>query len=161
VGADAQDGDGERAGAGPVTHHQGPARNDSVTAVLHTGGLLYAGEKAVVERALGARPGVLAVEANPVAQTATVTNDPARTTLADLGRGVEECGYHCAGQSVPLHVCEPMQEPAPTTAPAPPAAPVAAAPHVMAPEEAMGHGGHAGMSMDAMVRDMRNRFLVA
>jgi hypothetical protein len=25
----------------------------------------------------------------------------------------------------------------------------------------MGHGGHAGMSMDAMVRDMRNRFLVA
>jgi Cu2+-exporting ATPase len=32
---------------------------------------------------------------------------------------------------------------------------------VMAPEEAMGHGGHAGMSMAAMVRDMRNRFLVA
>ena len=25
----------------------------------------------------------------------------------------------------------------------------------------MGHGGHAGMSMDAMVRDMHNRFLVA
>ena len=25
----------------------------------------------------------------------------------------------------------------------------------------MGHGGHAGMSMDAMVRDMRNRFVVA
>jgi Cu2+-exporting ATPase len=32
---------------------------------------------------------------------------------------------------------------------------------VMAPSEAMGHGGHAGMSMEAMVRDMRNRFLVA
>jgi len=31
----------------------------------------------------------------------------------------------------------------------------------MAPEEAMGHGGHAGMSIDAMARDMRNRFLVA
>ena len=29
------------------------------------------------------------------------------------------------------------------------------------PHEAMGHGGHEGMSMDAMVRDMRNRFLVA
>ncbi|HYU93654.1 MAG TPA: HAD-IC family P-type ATPase, partial [Actinomycetota bacterium] len=29
------------------------------------------------------------------------------------------------------------------------------------PHEMMGHGGHAGMSMDAMVRDMRNRFLVA
>jgi Cu2+-exporting ATPase len=38
------------------------------------------------------------------------------------------------------------------------------APHgemVMAPSEAMGHGGHAGESMAAMVRDMRNRFLVA
>jgi P-type Cu2+ transporter len=29
------------------------------------------------------------------------------------------------------------------------------------PVEVMGHGGHAGMSMDAMVQDMRNRFLVA
>ncbi len=29
------------------------------------------------------------------------------------------------------------------------------------PQETMGHGGHAEMSMDAMVQDMRNRFLVA
>jgi P-type Cu2+ transporter len=29
------------------------------------------------------------------------------------------------------------------------------------PGEVMEHGGHAGMSMDAMVQDMRNRFLVA
>src|SRR6267143_7194813 len=29
------------------------------------------------------------------------------------------------------------------------------------PHELMGHGGHAGMSMNAMVQDMRNRFLVA
>jgi Cu2+-exporting ATPase len=27
--------------------------------------------------------------------------------------------------------------------------------------EVMGHGGHGGMSMDDMVRDMRNRFVVA
>jgi P-type Cu2+ transporter len=32
---------------------------------------------------------------------------------------------------------------------------------VMPPSEAMGHGGSAGMSMAAMVRDMRNRFMVA
>jgi Cu2+-exporting ATPase len=125
--------------------------------VLHTGGVGFASEKSVVERALGSQPGVLAVEANPVAQTATVTYDPSRTSLAHLRRWVEECGYHCAGQSVPHHVCEPMAEPAPAT----PAPPAAGAEHVMAPEEAMGHGGHAGMSMDAMVRDMRNRFLVA
>src|SRR6202048_2995246 len=29
------------------------------------------------------------------------------------------------------------------------------------PHDAMGHGGHAAMSMDAMVQDMRTRFLVA
>jgi Cu2+-exporting ATPase len=29
------------------------------------------------------------------------------------------------------------------------------------PHEVMGHGGHAAMSMDSMVKDMRNRFLVA
>ena len=61
------------------------------TTVLHVGGLHYASEKTVVERALGRRPGVLAVEANPVAQTATVTFDPMRTSVADLtplGRGV-------------------------------------------------------------------------
>ena len=32
---------------------------------------------------------------------------------------------------------------------------------IRSPHEAMGHGGHAGMSMTAMVTDMRRRFLVA
>jgi Cu2+-exporting ATPase len=32
---------------------------------------------------------------------------------------------------------------------------------VASPHEAMGHGGHGGMSMAAMVADMRNRFVVA
>src|SRR5215218_96792 len=80
------------------------------TTVLHVGGLHYASEKTLVEHALGRRPGVLAVEANPVAQTATVTFDPAQTSVADLTGWVEECGYHCAGQSVPGHVCDPMAE---------------------------------------------------
>jgi len=43
---------------------------------------------------------VVAVEANPVAQTATVTFDPAATLVEDLSRWVDECCYHCAGQSV-------------------------------------------------------------
>ena len=49
------------------------------TTVLHVGGLQYASEKSVVERVLGARPGVVAVEANAVAQTATVGFDPSAT----------------------------------------------------------------------------------
>jgi len=48
------------------------------TTTLHVGGLNYASEKAVVERVLAGRPGVLSVEANPVAQTATVVLRPRR-----------------------------------------------------------------------------------
>src|SRR6266542_7069226 len=124
------------------------------TTTLHVGGLHYASEKAVVERVLGARPGVLAVEANPVAQTATVVYDPEATSIEQLRGWVQECGYHCAGQSVPGHVCDPLVSPD-------------HGPHDHAAAERAdeahghGHGGHAGMSMDAMARDMRDRFLVA
>src|SRR5881396_1921463 len=122
--------------------------------VLHVGGLHYASEKSVVERVLGGRPGVLAVKANPVAQTASVSFDPERTSIAELRAWVEECGYHCAGQSVPGHLCDPLV--------APDHGPHDAAAVRRADEaDGHGHGGHAGMSMEAMVRDMRNRFLVA
>ncbi len=121
---------------------------------LHVGGLHYASEKAVVEDVLERRAGVLDVDANPVAQTATVTYDPEATSVRQLRRWVEECGYHCAGQSAPGHVCDPLVAPD-------------HGPHDQAAVERAddadghGHGGHAGMSMEAMVRDMRNRFLVA
>jgi hypothetical protein len=46
-----------------------PAPPDKpVATVLHTGGVQFASEKAVVERALGEQPGVTSVECNPVAQ---------------------------------------------------------------------------------------------
>jgi Cu2+-exporting ATPase len=131
-------------------------RNGTATAVLHVGDLHYASEKAVVERVLANRPGVARVDANPVAQTATVEYDPAATSVEALQQWVEECGYHCAGRSVPGHVCDPLAEEsrdAPTHDPA--AAERAEHAH------GHGHGGHAGMSMAEMVRDMRNRFLVA
>jgi Cu2+-exporting ATPase len=124
------------------------------TTTLHVGGLNYASEKAVVERVLGGRPGVLSAEANPVAQTATVVYDPEATNVEQLRAWVRDCGYHCAGQSVPGHVCDPLVSPD-------------HGPHDHAAaqraDEAHGHGrgGHAGMSMDAMARDMRNRLLVA
>jgi Cu2+-exporting ATPase len=124
------------------------------SAVLHVGNLHYASEKAVVERVLGNRPGVVAVEANPVAQTATVTFDPGETSVEQLQRWVEECGYHCAGRSVPGHVCDPLAHEEPL-------APAHDHQAVERADAAHGHGGHTGMSMDSMVRDMRNRFLVA
>jgi Cu2+-exporting ATPase len=118
------------------------------TVVLDVSGVRRASEQNVVVAVLGRRDGVLDVQANPVSQTATVVFDPARTSLGQLRRLVEDCGYHCAGQSVPAHVCDPMAEPAIEEG-------------TRSPHEVMGHGGHAAMSMAGMVRDMRNRFLVA
>jgi Cu2+-exporting ATPase len=62
--------------------------------VFDVRGLRFASEKNVVV-------------ANPTAQTATVTFDPANATIDDLRSWIRECGYHCAGLSVPNHVCEP------------------------------------------------------
>jgi P-type Cu2+ transporter len=129
-----------------------------VTVVLDVRPMLRGSEKAVVEARLLRRPGVLEVEANPVAQTANVTYDPSLTSLKELRRWLEECGLHCAGQSVPSHLCDPLEEPDPPAV-------VAEHPHetpaAHSPEDMMGHGGHGAMSMDEMVADMRNRFLVA
>ncbi|HZA73288.1 MAG TPA: heavy metal translocating P-type ATPase [Propionibacteriaceae bacterium] len=174
----------------------------SRTAVLEVAGVQWATSKNRAEAVLSRRPGVVAVDANPVAQTATVSYDPGKTSIRELAAWVRDCGYHCAGQSVPRHVCDPLAEPsaddhAPGQAdhghdqpdPAavevvpeirghhrsPSVEPPAAAGHAdhaghadraghpsLTPQDAMGHGGHhAGMSMAAMVRDMRNRFLVA
>jgi Cu2+-exporting ATPase len=141
----------------------------TTTAVLDVRGLAWATSEAVVESTLLRRPGVAAVQANALNQTATVTYDPATTSVGQLADWVRDCGFHCAGRSVPDHICDPMSEP-----PGPPAGHPAdhqaAAEHAghahggdgqRSPHEMMGHGGHGGMSMDAMVADMRNRFLVA
>ncbi|MCZ4586077.1 heavy metal translocating P-type ATPase [Rhodococcus opacus] len=148
------------------------------TTVLEVSGVHSASSTATVEATLRRRPGVTSVEANAVNQTATVTYDPGLTSVVELSKWVRDCGYHCAGRSVPDHVCDPMSEPAAVRGeaghahPAPEAAaaagptgheiPAGQAPVGRSPQEMMGHGGgHAGMSMDAMVSDMRNRFLVA
>ncbi len=148
-------------------------------AVLAVSGVHWASSAPVTEAVLGRRPGVLAVDANPVAQTASVTYDPTRTSVAALAEWVRDCGYHCAGQSVPDHLCDPMAEPAGHAGhdrdgtaghvgasghPTEPTAPAHGGVHPdgHTAQDVMGHGGHhAGMSMDAMVRDMRNRFVVA
>ena len=122
------------------------------TTVLEVGGLNWASSRAAVEATLLRRPGVTSVEANPVNQTATVTYDPEQTSVADLSKWVRDCGFHCAGRSVPDHVCDPMAEPAVAHAAAPAAREMHAAheaPAGRSPQEMMGHGGgHAGMSMD-------------
>ena len=124
---------------------------ETKTIVLDTRGLNWATEKNLVEAVLGRRPGVVEVEANPVAQSANVVYYPGRTSVVELRDWVEKCGLHCAGQSVPNHICDPMlDEGGPE--------PHGASPEGASPHEAMGHGA---MSMDDMVKDMRNRFVIA
>jgi len=157
----------------------------SIEAILELQGVQWATQSKTVESVLGRRKGVVAVQANVVAQTATVTFDPALTSPSDLQKWIRECGYHCSGLSVPNHVCDPLVTPAASDigtaaevapghdmskrdkahdaighGPSGHSDEVDVAP-VMSPHDAMGHGGHGGMSMDSMVADMRRRFLVA
>ena len=149
------------------------------TAVMATAGVHWASSKSVAEASLSRRPGVVLVEANPVAQTANVTFDPAVTSVAELAEWIRDCGYHCSGQSVPDHICDPMQEgtgAAHADADADAGSGAAAGhaghaghaagagsgePAARDAQEVMGHGGGHGMSMASMIRDMRNRFLLA
>ena len=82
------------------------------TAVIEMAGLSWASEKATVDAVLGRRPGVLSVEANPVAQTATVTFDSQRASVAEIAGWVRDCGYHCSGQPVPSAPVRDRDEPA-------------------------------------------------
>jgi len=130
------------------------------TTVLHVGGLQWATSARGIEHTLTARAGVLAVEANSLSQTATVTFDPTRTSLDELEGWIRDCGYHCAGESLPSHVCAPADQP-PTSASHDHGEHARHAAPETSPHDAMGHGGHAGMSMASMAADMRNRFVVA
>ena len=128
---------------------------------------------AAVEKHLAALSGVASVAMNASSTTATVEFDEGLTSPEILAREIEACGFHCRGQTVPRHLCIPDSitlppgrphatsghaatiQPAPTKRNGLAAAKV---PHdAMALE--MGHG--AGVDMQGMVKDMRNRFFVS
>lgn len=135
-----------------------------------------------VEKRLRGLPGVQAAAANFASESVTVTYDEARTDVATIRAAVNECGFHCRGEVVPRHLCEPdavavgpenPRSPAmevrhighagghgPVAHPRPMQAAPGATPAArdeMAHE--MGHG--AGMDMQAMARDMRDRFWIS
>jgi P-type Cu2+ transporter len=120
------------------------------TVVLDVTGMLLGTQQHTVETVLRA------------AQTATITYDPTVTSVVQLRGFVEDCGMHCAGRSVPAHVCDAMAEPA--IVPRETVAPGGRAGLEAPPAEHAGHemaAEQAGHDMAGMVRDMRNRFLVA
>ncbi|HAM43890.1 MAG TPA: hypothetical protein DCM67_02545, partial [Propionibacteriaceae bacterium] len=62
------------------------------TTVLQVGGLHWATSEPVIAKTLLGRPGVRAVQASAVSQTATVTYDTDQTSVAELVGWVNECG---------------------------------------------------------------------
>jgi Cu2+-exporting ATPase len=137
-----------------------------------------------IERQLRRIDGVGRVSVNPVSGSTTVAYDAARTSLSDIRSAIEACGFHCAGEALPKHVCQ--DHPAPAKgAPEPVGSAAAAAhrghagsgsaevkpvakkgkdpAHGKAQKDAMAHemGHGSGKDMQSMVRDMRNRFWIA
>ena len=140
-----------------------------------------------VEKRMGEVPGVASVTVNDAAGNATVRYDEARVDIAAIKAAVHRPGPPSASQSPPRHAKEHPPAASPVAAAAPksatqpaPAAPapasVPAAPTAPAPGGHAGHAkpgapsamaadmahemGHDGMDLDAMVRDMRNRFWI-
>ncbi|MFH1344121.1 MAG: heavy metal translocating P-type ATPase [Pseudomonadota bacterium] len=140
-----------------------------------------------IERQLKRVAGVGHVSVNPVSGSTTAMFDPEKTSPAAIQRAIKDCGFHCAGEALPRHICEkPASQgsrPKVLTTEVKPAYSETHKNHAemassgkkpadsiadhkayggdksdaMAHE--MGHG--AGMDMQVMVRDMRNRFWIA
>jgi Cu2+-exporting ATPase len=122
--------------------------------VLEASGMLGGSAAPALEAFLRRQTGVHHAHASPVGGTVTVGYDETAISQVQIERLIEECGLHCRGEVVPRHICAPPSERV-----GEPAQAGAAATGEMAHlAHEMGHG--AGMSMDAMVRDMRKRFVV-
>ena len=136
---------------------------------------------AAVERHLAALSGVASVAMNASSTTVTVEFDEGLTNPDILAYEIEACGFHSRGETVPRHLCIPGSTTVPlgrpratsghaghvyaghaaTTQPTPTnqkGQAAAQVPHDAMANE-MGHG--AGVDMQDMVKDMRNRFWVA
>ncbi|MDD3762937.1 MAG: heavy metal translocating P-type ATPase [Pseudomonadota bacterium] len=138
------------------------------TITLDVSDLLGAMSSLGVEHQLNVAPGVTNARVNAINGAATVTYDETRTSSGALADVIRACGYHCSGEKLPIHLCEQAAEPDHA----------AHGKHVHAAHEHTTHehlahtegktaphaehGGmhHHGGDMQAMVRDMRNRFLV-
>jgi P-type Cu2+ transporter len=152
------------------------------TTILEVGGMLLVLDPQGVEKQLRRMPGVHAASVNIATNAAVIAYDEKITGVEALRAKIVDCGFHCHGEVLPQHICgaTPTASLAVTEhvdpatkrvhhaiAPAahePAAHARAAAPILTSPmsrdmAHEMAHGG--GMDIQAMVRDMRNRFWIA
>ncbi|WP_370341572.1 heavy metal translocating P-type ATPase [Pararhodobacter marinus] len=125
------------------------------TLTLEVRGLFEELDHLAVERHVSALDGVHRAEANPASASVTVQYDETVVNEEALRKAIDACGFHCAGERMPNHICQMDHTGHEDHAAHGATGPVAK--DAMAHE--MGHGG--GMEMADMVRDMRNRFWVA
>jgi Cu2+-exporting ATPase len=89
-----------------------------------------------IERQLQRVAGVGRVSVNPVSGSTTVMFDPGKTSLSAIQTAIEDCGFHCAGEALPRHICEkpemPSSGPRPLTS-------------QVEPAHTLTHKDHAGM----------------
>lgn len=83
------------------------------TSTLEVGGLFSVLDAHGIERQLQRIAGVGRVSVNPISGSATVMYDPETTSLRAIQAAIKECGYHCAGEALPRHVCNGQALPAP------------------------------------------------
>ena len=157
------------------------------TTTFDVGGLLTALDTSGIEKQLLSLKGVGRVAVNPVSGSTTVMYDSGKINSTEIQLAIDECGFHCAGEAQPTHLCP---EHARSNSPRP-AAPVGkiypAPPHEHIGHSVLGtakkligvtsdhtaHGGEksnamahemghgAGQDMQSMATDMRNRFFIA
>lgn len=145
------------------------------TTTVDVGGLLSPLSVRGVEKRLLAIRGVKQANVSCASNSATIEYEETVTDLKEIKTTIRECGYHCRGELLPQHVCEPGDPPAKPAVVAATHPPSSDADHVAhagthrhlerteRPKDAMAHemGHGAAMDMQAMVRDMRNRFWIA
>lgn len=140
------------------------------TTLLEVDGMLSVLDPQGVEKQLGRMAGVSTASVNIATGTAAIEYEETVTSIEALRTKIIECGFHCSGEVLPKHVCGVARMSAHRashridTAPAVEHAAHEAASTptpVMSQDMAheMGHG--AGMDMQEMVRDMRNRFWIS
>ncbi len=76
------------------------------TSIIEVGGMLSALSARGVEKQLMKLPGIDKAEVNYVHGSATVIYDERVIGLKEIQARVQECGYHCSGESLPKHVCQ-------------------------------------------------------
>ena len=136
------------------------------TTTVDVGGMLSMLDYQIVEKQLAKMPGVVKATVSIASNSATIEYDETVTTIDAIKEKIIACGFHCTGEVMPKHLCEPHAAPAAHDAHAghgpegmPPKAGPAAIPMPKEMAHEMGHG--TGMDMEAMVRDMRNRFWIS